>query len=223
MNREGQHTDRRGRVLNVDDHVVVVWPDDPLNGQTGVIKTLPPEGNDWNGFPYVRMLSDGKLHHVPDSALELLHGDDTVGQLEKAISATKDYHLALRELIARVKGSGWPAIEIVPGTFARRNVHQIRVGDQVLVERDPDKGLLPVRWQTTKPSTLLLRSADAGQPAGISDPFLVPVTAVRKHDEVSDTPDQPGDEVVLETAEGPVFVEDNTAVAVPIIEVRSGQ
>lgn len=112
-------------------------------------------------------------------------------------------------------------VEMPPGTFARRAADQVEVGDRVLVERDPDKGLLPVRW--SGPSTLLLRSGDTGYLVEVSKPFLATVTGRR----VLAT-DSPGDDdmdatICLDTGDGPVIVLDRTVVAVPIIEYRSGQ
>jgi hypothetical protein len=68
---------------------------------TGVVSALPPEGNDWHGFPYVRFDHDDKQRHVAETLLERIDvpsDDPRVDALEKAVAASKDRNEALRDL-----------------------------------------------------------------------------------------------------------------------------
>jgi hypothetical protein len=221
MNSEGKYTDKFGRLLDVGSTVQVEKPEGDVYG-TGVITSLPPEGNDWHGFPYVRLHHSGKRHHITESNLRLLFEDTVVGHLENAIDKAKAYNAALQRLLDGARG-GNVRVEMPPGTFARRTIRDVEVGDQVLVERDPDHGLVPVKW--SGPSTLFLHSSDQHYPVEVSDPFLATVTARRGWGTATVGGDRDEEELTtcLDTVEGPIVVLDGTVVAVPIVEVRSGQ
>ncbi len=70
MDKNGNHTDRYGRALAVGTRVQMV-SDNELAGEvgTGRVASLPPEGNDYYGFPEVEFDHDGRKRHVADSAL----------------------------------------------------------------------------------------------------------------------------------------------------------
>lgn len=104
MNSEGKYTDKFGRVLTVGAGVQVVKAEEEVHG-TGVIISLPPEGNDWYGFPYVRLNHTGKPHHIPDSNLRLLYEDGVAGHLEKAIEETETRNAQLQGLADTLRGA----------------------------------------------------------------------------------------------------------------------
>lgn len=104
MNSEGKYTDSSGRVLTVGAGVQVAKAEGDVYG-TGVVISLPLEGNDWYGFPYVRLNHTGKLHHIPDSNLRLLYEDSLVGHLEKAIDETKKRNAQLQGLADTLRGA----------------------------------------------------------------------------------------------------------------------
>jgi hypothetical protein len=97
MNAEGKYTDKFGRVLDVGSIVQVEKPEGEVHGVGEVIK-LPPPGNDWYGFPYVRLHHSGKPHHITDTNLRLLYEDTLVGHLEKAIAVTNQRNADLAEV-----------------------------------------------------------------------------------------------------------------------------
>lgn len=97
VNTEGKYTDKFGRVLDVGSTVEVIKAEGEVHG-VGEIVTLPPEGNDWHGFPYVRLHHSGKRHHISDNNLRLLYTDSLVGHLERAIATTQERNTALRTL-----------------------------------------------------------------------------------------------------------------------------
>lgn len=70
MDAKGNYTDRRGTLLMLGTRVRMVR-DEFLSGAVGSgrVASLPPEGNDYNGFPLVEFDHDGRKRHVPDSAL----------------------------------------------------------------------------------------------------------------------------------------------------------
>lgn len=213
MNAEGKYTDKFGRVLDVGSTVQVEKAEGDKHG-TGEIISLPSEGNDWYGFPYVRLHHSGKAHHIADNNLRLLFEDTVAGRLQKAIETAKAYNAGLRALIEAARNHQ-VKVKIEPGTFARRRVEDIEIGEQVLVEYDPDNGLVPVLW--TGPDTLWLRSGDEGLSVEIGEPHLVPVAGRLRLSVDADGRDRDREypETCLETPAGTIIVPDTAVLAVP--------
>jgi hypothetical protein len=213
MNAEGKYTDKFGRVLDVGVTVEVVKAEGEQHG-TGEVITLPPPGDDWYGFPYVRLHHSGKPHHIAEPNLRLLSDGSLVDRLEQAVEAGKAYNAGLRALIEAARNHQ-VKVKIEPGTFARRRVEDIEIGEQVLVEYDPDNGLVPVLW--TGPDTLWLRSGDEGLPVVIGEPHLVPVTGRLRLSVDADGRDRDREypETCLETPAGTIIVPDTAVLAVP--------
>jgi hypothetical protein len=107
VDSEGNYTDRHGKLIRIGTPVQVAEDYDYPGPDKGVgeVVTLPPDGNDWHGFPHVRMHEDGKLYHIPDSALTRLGAEpgSPVALLEDAVNTTQASNAAKLRLI---QGSG---------------------------------------------------------------------------------------------------------------------
>lgn len=117
MDIDGNYTDRHGKPIGVGTTIRVAAHYDYAGPQEGVgeVIALPKAGNDWHGFPRVRMHDDGRVYHIPDNELIRVgdQPDSQIGLLEAAVRASRDANDALLRLV-ETAGAGQPGVDEPP-------------------------------------------------------------------------------------------------------------